>query len=149
MRDFTTRLWQNEKMDNIFEKIIAREIPAAIIYEDDAVISFLDINPINKGHALIVPKKKFINIFDADPEVLAHMVQVAQKVAHGLKRTTGMDGVNLLMNNEKAAGQDVFHAHIHVVPRFDRDEAFQPAQHVAYDDGEMHALAKKIQASLT
>lgn len=135
-------------MNDIFEKIITRKIPASIIYEDEMVISFLDINPINKGHALVVPKVKFVNIFDADPAVLGHMIHVAKKVSVALRETVDAKGVNILMNNEKAAGQDVFHAHIHVVPRFQSDEAFKPAQHVSYEDGEINTLAEKIKTQL-
>lgn len=133
---------------NIFEKIIAREIPASIVYEDETVISFLDIKPINKGHALIVPKKKFVNIFDADPETLGHMIQVAQTVARALREATGAEGINILMNNEKAAGQDVFHAHLHVVPRFKDDGALKHAHHTAYGDGEMALVAEKLKTAI-
>lgn len=135
-------------MDDIFEKIIRREIPAAIIYEDDLVLSFLDIRPINKGHALVVPKKKFVNIYDADPDVLAHMMRIAQKIALAHKEVTGSGGANIIMNNEKIGGQDVFHAHIHVVPRFERDGAFKPAQHIAYDEGEMERIAETLKTAL-
>lgn len=135
-------------MNDIFEKIIAKEIPASIIYEDEVVISFLDIKPINKGHALIVPKKKFVNIFDADPSVLGHMMHIAQKVAIALRETTNAEGVNILMNNEAVAGQDVFHAHIHVIPRFESDEAFKPAQHVSYKEGEMDVMARNIKQTI-
>lgn len=135
-------------MHDIFEKIIAREIPAEIIYEDESVISFLDIRPINKGHALVVPKQKFINALDGDPETLGHMMQIAQKVALALIETTEASGINLLMNNGDTAGQDVFHAHLHVIPRFKRGEAFEPAQHVTYAEGEMAQLAKEIASNL-
>lgn len=136
-------------MDDIFEKIIAREIPASIIYEDDMVISFLDIKPINKGHALVVPKQKFRNVFDGDPEILGHMMKVAHKIASAIRTATNAPGMNLLMNNEDEAGQDVFHAHLHIIPRFKGGEAFEPAQHLAYEDGEMDQLAEKIKNSLT
>lgn len=135
-------------MHDIFEKIIAREIPAAIIYEDDQVISFLDIRPVNKGHALVVPKKKFVNVLDGDPDTLAHMMRIGQKVALAVKEVTGAGGINLLMNNGDVAGQDVFHAHLHVIPRFKRGEAFNPAQHVTYEDGEIDTLAEKIKTGL-
>lgn len=135
-------------MDDIFEKIIAREIPAEIIYEDDMVISFLDIKPVNKGHALVVPKKKFRNMFDADPEYFGHMAKVAVKVAQAIRSATGADGANLIMNNEKAGGQDVFHAHLHVVPRFNGDGALKPAQHVTYADGEIETVAQSIKEAL-
>lgn len=135
-------------MDDIFNKIINREVPAEIIYEDDKVISFLDIKPVNKGHVLVVPKKKFRNIFDADPVVFAHMATVAQKVAVALKEVTGADGANLVMNNERAAGQDVFHAHLHIFPRYENDGAFPPSKHVTYDDGEMATVAERVRNAL-
>ena len=68
-------------MENIFLKIINREIPAYIIYEDDLVIAFLDIVPVNKGHTLVVPKKHFVNILDGDSDILAHMMKIVQKIA--------------------------------------------------------------------
>ena len=128
----------------IFEKIIDREIPADIVYEDDIVLAFLDIAPVNYGHTLIIPKKKFVNIFDGDPAVLAHMVQIGQKLARALKDTLHADGMNLVMNNEASAGQKVFHAHMHLIPRFENDEAFPHFVHRMYDD----AKAKEIVASV-
>lgn len=128
----------------IFEKIIDREIPAEIVYEDDTVLAFLDIKPINVGHTLIVPKRKFVNIFDGDPEVLAHMLRVGKRIADALRTLGICDGINILMNNEAAAGQEIFHAHLHVIPRKAEDGAYLPAKHLAYDAD----AAKKIAASL-
>ncbi len=136
-------------METIFEKIIAREIPADIIYEDDTVVSFLDIRPIVKGHALVVPRKKYINVYDIEPDVFGHMIQVAQKVAIAQKKITGAKGATILMNNEHEGGQEVFHAHIHVIPRFNRGEAFIPAQHLSYESGESEALALQIKSLLS
>jgi histidine triad (HIT) family protein len=124
-------------MNDIFEKIIAREIPAEIIYEDETVIAFLSIEPVNKGHALVVPKVKFVNIFDANPTVLGHMMGVAQKIAIAIKSSVKADGVNILMNNESSAGQEVFHAHIHVIPRFTGDNAYGHAKHTPYVENEI------------
>ncbi len=135
-------------MDDLFLKIIAGEIPSAKIYEDDSVVSFLDIRPNNKGHALVVPRNKFRNIFDADSSVLAHMMVVAQKIARVQKEVLGADGVNIVMNNEHAAGQEVFHAHIHVVPRFIDDGAFGPFRHLTYADHEIERYAEKIKSAL-
>jgi histidine triad (HIT) family protein len=128
----------------IFEKIIAKEIPAQFVYEDEHVVAFLDINPNSKGHTLVVPKKCFVNIFDADEKVLAHMMTVAKKIAHALKETTGATGVNLVMNNGVDAGQVVFHAHLHVIPRHAVDGVFQPPAHTSYADGEADILAEQI-----
>jgi len=132
----------------IFEKIIAREIPASIIYEDEQVISFLDINPNNKGHALVVPKKKFVNILDADVDVLAHMMVVAKKIALALTDVVGATGVNLVMNNGKDAGQEVFHAHLHVIPRHENDGVYQKPQHASYAEGEEQVLGEEIKKAI-
>lgn len=136
-------------MNDIFEKIIAREIPAEIIYEDDTVISFLDITPVNKGHALVVPKKKIINIFDGDEVTLEHMIRAAKKVATAIRTTLGADGVNIVMNNEAAAGQKIFHAHMHIIPRFEGDEAYHPARHTPYAEGEIETIAQTLRTTLS
>lgn len=130
--------------NTIFEKIIAREIPADIVYEDDLVLAFLDIQPNNHGHTLIVPKKKFRNVFDGDPRVLGHMMEIAQKLAIALREITKCDGINITMNNEEASGQIVFHAHLHVIPRFLNDGVFGHSKRIPYDE----AVAKKIAALL-
>jgi histidine triad (HIT) family protein len=132
----------------IFEKIIAREVSADIVYEDDAVLAFLDIKPINHGHTLIVPKVKFENIFDANPEVFAHMAKVAQRIAVALREVTSCDGVNLTMNNGSDAGQEIFHAHIHVIPRFHGDEAYRPAKHLTYDKDTAEGIVKALTVKL-
>lgn len=130
--------------DSIFTKIIKREIPADIVYEDDIIIAFLDIKPINHGHTLIVPKKPFTNIFDGDDEVLAHMMRIAHKLASALKQVTHCNGVNILMNNGEAAGQEVFHSHMHIIPRIQGDEAYHPAKHIPFDT----EIAKNIVAGV-
>lgn len=135
-------------MHDIFEKIIAREIPAEIVYEDEVVLAFLDISPVNVGHTLVVPKKKFVNVFDGDPEALGHMTKVAQKIAIALRTITKADGINLVMNNEPAAGQKVFHAHMHIIPRFEGDEAYRPTKHLPYDEVAAKELAAQIAEKL-
>lgn len=132
----------------IFDKIIAREVPATIVYEDDKVLAFFTIEPINLGHTLIVPKEPFINIFDGDPIVLGHMMVVAQKISRALKVAGLAEGVNLIMNNEAAASQEVFHAHLHVVPRRANDEALQPPQHVTPTEAETTATADALKQAL-
>lgn len=117
-------------METIFTKIINREIPAHIVYEDELVLAFLDITPINHGHTLVIPKKPFVNIFDADPEIFAHMNKIGQKIAQALKTAGLADGANLVTNNGAAAGQEVFHSHLHVIPRHTGDNAFQRPTHL-------------------
>ncbi len=135
-------------MDDIFLKIIRGEVPSAKIYEDEHTFAFLDIRPANKGHTLVVPKTHARNVFDIDAETFAHMARSAQRVARALKDVLGAPGVNITMNNESAAGQDVFHAHMHVIPRFEDDHVFARAPHVHYGEGEMEEVAAKIRKAL-
>ena len=125
----------------IFEKIIAREVPATIVYEDEVVVAFLDNSPVHPGHTLVVPREPVVNMFDADPEIIAHMARVAQQIAQVLKEVVQADGVNLHMNNGAAAGQEVFHAHMHVVPRYEGDESYQKPKKRTYDDTGADATA--------
>lgn len=118
-------------MDSIFTKIIRREIPAEIVYEDELVLAFLDINPVNHGHTLVVPKVPFENIFDGHPDTLGHMIQVGQKISLALRESKLADGVNIIMNNGKAAQQEVWHAHLHIIPRKENDNAYEHPKHVA------------------
>jgi len=105
-------------MENcIFCKIINNEIPANKIYEDDLVLAFLDIHPMSKGHALVVPKKHFADIFDIEEETLERIISVAKKIAKKMKDSLGADGVNLYHASGLHAEQTVFHFHLHMIPR--------------------------------
>ncbi len=134
-------------MDSIFIKIINREVPATIVYEDELVVAFLDASPVHPGHTLVVPKEPFVNMFDGDPETLAHMVKVAQRLAQALQVVVKADGINLHMNNGAAAGQEVFHAHMHVVPRYEGDKSYQKPRKQSYDDTGVDAQALGAQLS--
>ena len=135
--------------DSIFTKIINREIPGHFVYEDELVVGLLDINPVHKGHTLIIAKTPFENAFDGDPEVLAHMMKVGQMVAKALQSGLKADGVNLFMNNGEAANQEVPHAHLHVVPRFSGDGSFTPPTHETYEaESEKETVATQIVAAL-
>ncbi|MEK7606395.1 MAG: HIT family protein [Patescibacteria group bacterium] len=107
--------------DCIFCKIIAGEVPADKVYEDDTTIAFIDVHPINPGHTLVVPKKHYENILDTPKDVLAAMIQTAQKVAKATMAAVDAPAVNIGMNNGAEAGQVVFHSHFHVIPRFAND----------------------------
>jgi len=131
-------------MATIFEKIIAREIPAHIVYEDAVVVAFLDIKPVHVGHTLVVPKTPFADIFTGDPETLGQMMMAATTIGRRLKERLGADGVNLVMNNGAAAGQEVFHAHLHVIPRYTGDGAFTPPTHDNTTPESLAATAEKL-----
>lgn len=108
-------------MDCLFCKIASGEIPANILYEDGDVVAFLDIRPVNPGHTLVIPKQHAHDIFDIRPEAYAAVSKTAQKMAHAISKALSPDGVNIHMNNKPAAGQVIFHAHVHVIPRFEND----------------------------
>lgn len=133
--------------DSIFTKIIRREIPATIVYEDDDTLAFLDIAPVSLGHTLVVPKKSVRNIFDADDNTLAAIMHTTRKIAPAIKAGVGADGLNIHSNHETAAGQVVFHLHFHLIPRFENDE-FVMWPHKTYREGEAEAVAQKIRAAL-
>jgi histidine triad (HIT) family protein len=105
----------------IFTKIINKELPAHIIYEDDQFLAFLDINPVNVGHSLLIPKQACRNIFDMPENLVGEFGKIAQKISRALKKALKADGLNLIMNNERAGGQIIFHAHLHIIPRFLND----------------------------
>lgn len=133
---------------SIFTKIINREIPKNIIFEDDIVICFLSNEPIRPGHSLVIPKKPFVNLFDGDPDILAHMIIVAQKIAQAILKSGLGDGVNLSMNNGVSAGQEVFHAHIHVIPRAENDHVFSPLEPKFYGLGEEDMVVENLRTVL-
>ncbi|CAD7770365.1 Protein hit [Candidatus Methanoperedenaceae archaeon GB50] len=107
--------------DCIFCKIIQGEIPATKVYEDEKVLAFMDINPLNDGHTLIVPKRHAETIFEIDPQDLIATMKVAQKLAIAIKKALDSDGMIVVQLNNKAAGQMVPHLHIHLIPRWEND----------------------------
>lgn len=133
--------------DCLFCKIIAKEIPAAIVHEDEHVLAFLDIHPVNKGHLLVVPKKHSQGSHDAEPETLAKLMQAIQKLAQAMCTATGAPAYNLIQNNGSAAGQVIPHVHIHVIPRFEGDGFTHWHGKEGYAEGEAEQLAQRIQAS--
>ncbi|MCD4827651.1 MAG: HIT family protein [Acholeplasmataceae bacterium] len=105
-------------MATIFEKIINREIPAYIVYEDDLVISFLDISQVTQGHTLVVPKEPYKDIYEMPENILGHTMKIVSKVSKACKEVFEIEGLNILSNNGAYAGQTVYHFHFHVLPRF-------------------------------
>ena len=105
----------------IFCKIIKGEIPNHTLYEDDQVIAFLDISQVTKGHTLVVPKTHYDNFLTCDDETLAHLMKV--KLANRIVDKTQAKGVNILSNTGEHAGQTVMHFHVHIIPRYDENDA--------------------------
>lgn len=130
--------------DCIFCKIIDGKVPAAKVYEDEKVISFLDIMPANKGHCLVVPKKHSQNLIEMSDEDLTATIKAAKKVARALSLSFGNGSFNIVMNNGKESGQLVNHAHIHLIPRFQKDRLRIKWSHLKYEGEEMKEYAEKI-----
>lgn len=128
----------------IFCKIIKNEIPSVKVYEDNETLAFLDISPNTRGHILIIPKTHYENIYGLPVETWCHMNITAQKIAITLKTALSADGINIVMNNESAAHQLVFHAHIHVIPRYNDFED----KKYTYIAGEMEEVAEEIKKVL-
>ena len=105
----------------IFCKIAAGEIPSTTLYEDDDFRVILDIEPASKGHALILPKEHCANLYELDDELAAKALVLAKKMITKLTDILGCDGYNVLQNNGPAAGQTVFHFHMHLIPRYKND----------------------------
>ena len=107
----------------IFCEIANGEIPSATLYEDEDFRVILDLGPATKGHALILPKNHFANLFEIPEDMDAKAFILAKKIAKKMKDVFGCDGVNIVQNNGVAAGQTVFHFHIHLIPRYEGDHA--------------------------
>ena len=107
--------------DCLFCKIIAGELPAQIVAEDERTVAFMDINPATRGHALVVPRRHSKDLYEVEPDDLAATVLAAQRLARRVRERLGADGVNLLNSCGRAAWQTVFHFHFHVIPRYQGD----------------------------
>lgn len=133
--------------NNIFAKILRGEIPCHRIYEDEHTLAFMDIMPRSPGHLLVIPKAPARNLLDIAPDDLAHLIRRVQKIARAAKEALGAEGVTLQQFSESAGGQEVFHLHFHILPRWsgERMQA-HPAP-----KGDMAVLAEqaaKIRAAL-
>jgi len=136
-------------MDCIFCDIIGKKESAEILYENDRVISFLDIRPVNYGHTLVIPKTHYENFLSVPPEEMEALILATQKLSNAIVKSLIPDGFNIVVNNGIAAGQSIFHFHFHIIPRFKSDDfKFRPNLK-SYDDGTMKKFAEKIRLAVT
>lgn len=134
-------------MDCLFCKIIAGEIPAAKIYEDEKSLAFLDIMPASYGHTLVIPKEHHANFDEVPQEVLCQTISCAQKIGRAIKQALNLEGYNVDIHNGQVAGQSIHHLHIHIIPRRAGDGlALFPRG--KYEGGEMEKVVRMIQAKL-
>lgn len=139
----------NTSADCIFCKIVSGQIPGAKVYEDDRVLAFMDIAPLNRGHLLVVPKEHVETIADIDPELYGHLAWVICRLAKAVQTAVKPDGMNVMQLNGKAGNQVVPHVHMHLVPRWQGDGlticAWEP---VMGDKVEISATAETIEKVL-
>jgi diadenosine tetraphosphate (Ap4A) HIT family hydrolase len=134
----------------IFCKIVAGEAPSSAVFEDETCVAFLDVAPIQPGHTLLVPRDHASSLAELDPEMGVRLFQTGQKVAAALYGGLGCDGVNLFLADGAAAGQDVFHTHLHVLPRHEGDglgSAFRSEAEEVVSRSELESVAERIKSS--
>ena len=133
--------------DCIFCKIIKGELPSFKIYESDDVVSFLTIAPMNEGHALVVPKKHYENLFDTPEDLLAEIISDEKKLSITIKGSLNSDGINIVQNNGVSAGQEIMHYHLHIIPRYEGD-GLKPWHGIQKTPDEIRLVAEKIKSAL-
>lgn len=135
-------------LDCVFCKIVAGVAPASIVYSDEKVLAFMDVRPVNPGHVLVIPKTHFAGLADLDEETGAHMFKVGMRIVDGVKRSgVKCEGVTLLLSDGKAAFQEIFHVHLHVIPRFKGDSlriSFGRQYALKPEEEELEKIASKI-----
>ncbi|MBO6816624.1 MAG: HIT family protein [Rhizobiaceae bacterium] len=132
--------------DNVFAKILRGDMPSFKVHEDEHVLCFMDIMPRGKGHSLVIPKAPCRNLLDAEPEVVARVHRTAQKVARAAMKAFSADGITIQQFNEDAGGQEVYHYHVHVIPRFSGVKMGPPG--VMGDMDEIRENGEKLAGSL-
>mgnify|MGYP001004178420 CR=1 FL=1 len=131
-------------MDCVFCKIANGEIPSATLYEDEDFRVVLDIGPASFGHALVLPKKHFPNIYELPEDITSRAFVLAGKTAEALKQGLNADGMNILQNNGEQAGQSVFHFHIHVIPRYNGDQVGLTWESGSLDESDKKESVRKV-----
>ena len=132
-------------MDNcIFCKIIAGEIPSAVIFEDEEIKAILDRFPGNIGHVLVLPKKHYSNIFDIDEDVAGRLFRLATKIAKNMKEVLGFEAMNVVQNNGSLAGQTVHHFHLHLIPRYENDKVQIKWEQLDLTDEQIAEIQNKL-----
>jgi histidine triad (HIT) family protein len=134
--------------DCLFCKIVAGAVPCAKVYEDEFHLAFLDIYPANKGHTLIIPKKHYAHFSEIHHKEIGEYIEVVQKVAQAVKKSMKSDGINVFLNEGEAAGQVIFHAHFHVIPRYNGDGIVFKVGRNEYTEVEKEEYRKKIQRAI-
>ena len=132
-----------------FCSIASGKIPASIVYEDDHVVAFMDLNPISVGHTLVIPREHWENIYEIPEDALANLFSVVKRVCVAVKKTVDADGIKIIQLNGRAAEQVVMHFHVHVIPAFSKPEGTTGhRKRLAPERKELDEMAQKIQQNL-
>jgi histidine triad (HIT) family protein len=138
-------------MENcIFCKIARGEVPTNKVAENDLAFAFLDNHPANPGHTLVIPKRHAVTVMDTTPEEWRAISDLVHTLSRAIETATKADGLNLKMNNREHGGQDVMHAHMHIIPRYENDGVVKKlVQNHEYKEGEAQTVIEKIHTAMT
>ena len=132
-----------------FCAIVAHAAPAHVVYEDSETVAFMDRSPMRDGHTLVIPKRHSRDVFEISPEDATAAMRTALKIARAVKKALGCDGVNIFQSNGCAAGQSVFHFHVHVLPRWDDDGLIQLRRDHSAARGDLAEMSRRIAGAVT
>jgi histidine triad (HIT) family protein len=132
----------------VFCKIVDGLIPSAKVLETDDAVAFLDINPVNQGHTLLVPKSHYAQLSDLPDLTAAEVASLLPRLCRAIRAATGADGLNVIVNNGLVAGQTIDHCHFHIIPRFQDDPVNWPWPHTEYVDDELGQMTFRIEREL-
>jgi histidine triad (HIT) family protein len=133
----------------VFCRIASGKAPASIVYEDTNILAFMDLNPANVGHTLVIPREHWENIYDVPEKTLAEMAAVVKRVSVAVKKTVGADGIKIIQLNGRAAGQLVMHIHIHVIPTISKSGVMMGYRgRITPERRDLDENAKKIRKNL-
>ena len=132
----------------IFCRIAQKQVPASVVFEDEKALAFLDIRPLSKGHTLVIPEAHYESIFDIPKDLIAYLHGVTKRVAIAVAKATNADGISIRQQNGKAAGQDILHLHVHIIPRYEGKKLPSFSETSEADREELSRTAAKIRKHL-
>ena len=131
--------------ETVFHKILKKELPSYCVYEDDFTYAFLTIDPVTRGHTLVIPKNPSVNLLDIEAKDYGHVAETVRKLSKVIIKAMGADGINTVQNNNAAADQEVFYTHVHIIPRY-KDQG--KGKRYSYKEGDQDEIVKQIKAAL-
>ncbi len=134
--------------DCIFCKIAQKKAAASVVYEDEQALAFMDIRPVSEGHTLIIPKQHFVDIFDTPEELVCHIHKVTKRVAKAVQAVTHAEGISIVQQNGRAANQDIFHIHVHIIPRHEGQQIHRFGEMKPVERESLEHVAEKIRKQL-